>query len=216
MNEKNGSGRWQLIAVIVSVIFGVSGIVVGLVQTEVSYDLQSQANSLSEKNLELQNMISNSTPIIIANPEHSSDYPLNESWPFSNLTADLPIVSTGWLNGSLTVITPHYGNVIVEIINFTAGDYSNDLNPEKVNLTTVTSTLEYNYSTHTNPVIQGLNQLTFNVPLEAMFYLNPQRSATYSLFPLGVMYLEAKLFDAQSQITYTQLFTSLIFEVVQS
>jgi hypothetical protein len=188
---------------------------VGLVQTKVSYDLQSQANSLSEKNLELQNMLSNSTPIIIANPEHSSDYPLNESWPFSNLTADLPIVSTGWLNGSLTVITPHYGNVIVEIINFTAGDYSNDLNPEKVNLTTVTSTLEYNYSTHANPVIQGLNQLTFNISLEAMFYLNPQESATYSLFPLGVMYLEAKLFDAQSQITYTQLFTSLIFVTVR-
>lgn len=213
MSERDGSGKWQMIAVIISVVFGVSGVVVGLVQTRLSYDLQSQANSLSEKNLELQNMLSNSTPIIVANPEQGL---LDEQGYYSNITASFHTVSRGWLNGSLTVITPHYGNVTVEIINFTVNDYFNDLIPEKANLTTVTSTLEYNYSKHVDPIIQGLNQLTFNINLEAMFYPNAQGgSGTQSMFPIGVLFLEAKLFDAQAKIAYTQVFSSIIFVLVR-
>lgn len=217
MTEKNGSAKWQLITVIVSIIFGLSGIVVGLVQTKVSYDLQSQAINLSEKNFELQNMLSNSTPIIVASPEHG--HPLDEGGYFSNLTASFPTVSRGWLNGSLTVITPHYGNVTVEVINFTVDDYYTNLIPDKVNLTTVTTTIEYNYSQHVDYFTSGLNPLNFNINLEAMLYPNPQKLSSipgsYSIFPVGALFLEAKLFDAQAKITYIEVFTSLIFVTIR-
>jgi hypothetical protein len=215
MTEKNGSGKWQLITVVVSVVFGVSGVFVGLVQTKLSYDLQSQANSLSEKNLELQNMLSNSTPIIVVNPEHGR--PLDEGGYFSNLTASFPTVSRGWLNGSLTVITPHYGNVTVEVVNFTVSDYFDYLIPDKVNLTTVTTTIEYNYSQHVNYFISGLNPLNFNINLEATLYPNPQKLSNLleSTFPIGVLFLEVKLFDAQAKISYTQVFTSIIFVTIR-
>lgn len=216
MNGKNSSGKWQLVTVIVSIIFGILGVVVGLVQTKLSYDLQGQAISLSEKNLELQNMLSNSTPIIVTNPEQGH---LDEQGYYSNITASYPTVSRGWLNGSLTVITPHYGNVTIEIINFTVSDYFDMLVPERANLTTVASTLEYNYSKHVDYVIQGLNQLTFSINLEAMFYPNPQKlpsmSDSYSVFPIGVLFLEAKLFDAQTNLTFTQVSYSIVFVTVR-
>ena len=215
MNEKNGSGKWEKRAFTISIlsfILSIASLIGSISFSSYSLNAANQANSMTEKSLELQNMLSNSTPIIVANPEQSR---LDEQGYYSNMTASFPTVSKGWLNGSLTVITPHYGNVTVEIINFTVYDYSNELVPEKVNLTRVTSTLEYNYSKHVDPIIQGLNQVTFNINLEASLYPNLQESTTYALFPIGVMYLEAKLYDAQSQITYTQLFTSLIFVTIR-
>jgi hypothetical protein len=162
----------------------------------------------------LQNMLTNSTPIIMVNPEYGQ--PLDEGGYFSNLSTNFATVSRGWLNGSLAVITTHYGNVTIEIINFTVDDYFDMLIPDKVNLTTVTTTYEYNFSQHVSPFISGLNSLNFNINLEASFYPNPQKltNVLYSTFPIGVLFLEVKLYDAQAKTIYTQLFTSKIFVTV--
>lgn len=220
MNEKNGPGKWEKRAFTISIlsfILSIASLIGTFAFSTYSLNAANQANSMTEKSLELQNMISNSTPIIVANPEYGR--PLDEDGYFSNLTANFPTVSRGWLNGSLTVITPHYGDVTIEIINFTLNDYYDMLIPEKANLTTVTSTLEYNYSKHVNPVISGLNQFTFSINLQAMLYPNPQKvpstSSSYSIFPVGVLFLEVKLFDAQAKITYKQAFTSIIFVTIK-
>jgi hypothetical protein len=218
MTEKDVSGKWEKRALIISIlsfILSIAGLVGSIAFSSYSLNAANQANSMTEKSLEMQNMISNSTPIIVANPEHGR--PLDEGGYFSNVTASSPTVSRGWLNGSLTVITPHYGNVTVEIINFTVTDYYDYLIPDKENLTTVTTTLEYNYSQHVNYFISGLNPLNFNINLEASLYPNPQRLSNLSeaIFPIGVLFLEAKLFDAQAKITYTQVFTSVIHVTIR-
>lgn len=217
MTSKKDSGKWQLYAVIVSVIFGILGLVVGLVQTKLSYDLQSQANSLTEKNLELQNILSNFTPIITSNPTLTALY---DGGYYSNGTTS-PIISRGWLNISITVITPHYGTLSVEIENFSVSDDYRMLDPQNTNLTAVTYTPEYQFSQHLNYVVSGLNQLNVQIPLEASFYPNPEKLPTTpnsaTKFPIGYLLLQAKLLDSQTkQITAHTYFSSDILVAVMT
>jgi hypothetical protein len=210
MTEKNGSEKWQLIAVIVSVIFGVSGVVGGLVQTKLSYDLQSQANSLSEKNLELQNMLFNFTPIITVNPERGF---LSQGGYYS-IGVESAVYPYGYLNVSVTVTTPHYGVLSIEQGNFSP--YSDMLNPERINSTTVSFYSQYDkYEQNVNI---GLNQLDFSLNLKATVYPNPQKlqPQSESEFPLGVFFLEAKLVDPLTNKTFTNEFSTVIFVTIKT
>jgi hypothetical protein len=206
------SGKWDKIAVTISIV----SLIASIVFSNYSFTLASQANELTKKSLELQNILSNFTSIIVPNPERGF---LNEGGYYFNGTTSSSNPK-GWLNVSLTVITPHYGNVSVEIMNFSVSDYFNMLIPEKANLTTVSYTPEYQYSKHVGYVVSGLNQLSFSLNLEATVYPNPQKlpstSPSESEFPIGVLFLQAKLFDAQTDLTITQDFSTIIFVTIKT
>jgi hypothetical protein len=211
MSDKNSSGKWDK----AMFVLGVLGLVVGLITSSYGFILAHEANIISQRNLDLQNTLSNFTSIIVPNPQQGH---VDEDGYYSNGTTS-PTISAGWLNGSITVITSHYGNLTVEILNFSVSDYFNKLNPEKSNLTTVDYTNEYRYGTHVNYTVVGLNQLTFAVNLEATFYPDPQKlpsmSGSYSEFPIGVLFLKAKLFEPQINATTTQVFSSIVFVTVR-
>jgi hypothetical protein len=179
-----------------------------------SFELANQAKELLEKNLELQNLLSNFTSMIVASPEQSR---LDEGGYYSNGSIN-PVVTRGWLNISLMAITPHYGNVSVEVENFIVNDYDNKLDPEKINLTTVSYTHEYQYSQQVSNVASGLNQLNLNLNLEATVYPNPQELPTMpqfrTSFAIGVLFLKAKLFDAQTNQTITKEFSTVVFVTI--
>jgi hypothetical protein len=40
-------------------------------------------------------------------------------------------------------------------------------------------------------------------------------SDSYSVFPIGVLFLEAKLFDAQTNLAFTQVSYSIVFVTVR-
>jgi hypothetical protein len=211
MADKKDSGKWDKRMFVLAVL----GLVVGLVTSSYGFILIHEANVIGQRNLDLQNMLSNFTSIIVPNPQQGH---LDEDGYYSNGTTN-PTISRGWLNGSITVITSHYGNLTVEILNFSVNDYFNMLIPEKTNLTTVDYTNEYRYGTHVNFIVLGLNQLTFAVNLEATLYPNPQKlpsmSGSYSDFPIGVLFLKVKLFEPQINATTTQVFSSIVFVTVR-
>jgi hypothetical protein len=127
------------------------------------------------------------------------------------LMSDIPLTPTGSLNGTVTIITPHYGNITVEILNFTS-ESSNYLVPEKQNQTSVTTTFEYNLTRHESPILGGLSVYPFNIDLQASFYSQPVTgNGSYVGFSIGLLYLDAKFYDAEAKTTYTQVFSSRIF-----
>lgn len=211
MTDKAGSGKWER----ASFVLGVLGLVVGLIVSTYGFILTHEANIISQRNLDLQNTLSNFTSIIVPNPQQGH---LDEAGYYSNGTIS-PVISRGWLSGTITVITSHYGNLTVEILNFSVSDYFNKLNPEKTNLTTVDYTNEYRYNTHVNYTVLGLNQLTFAVNLEASFYPDsqelPTESGSFSEFPIGVLFLRTILFEPQINATTTQDFSSIVFVTVR-
>jgi hypothetical protein len=213
VSEKWGKGAFTIS--VLSLVISIISLIASVVFAAYSLNAANQANSLTEKNLELQNQLSNFTSIIVPNPQQGH---LDEEGYYFNGTTT-PTISEGWLNGTLAVITPHYGNITVEILNFSVSDYFDMLIPEKANLTTVDYTNEYRYRTHVSYAIIGLNQLTFAVNLEAKFYPNPQKlpsvSGSFSEFPIGVLFLKAKLFEPQTNVTTTQVFSSIIFVTVR-
>jgi len=209
MSEKSNSGKWDKIAVFISII----SLAISLGLTIHSFDLTAQANRLTERSLELQNILTNFTSVIVANPERGY---LTDEFPYSNDTV-FASYSHGYLNISLTVITPHYGTLSIEVQNFTVVDYYNMLTPEKVNLTTVTKTSEYDK--YEDYVVTGLNKLSFSIELQARAYPNPQKLPTNgeTQFPIGVLFLEAKLLDAQTnKISTRNEFSTVIYVTIKT
>lgn len=201
------SGKWDKIAVIISII----SLAISFALTIHSFDLTEQANRLTEKSLELQKMLSNFTSLIVVNPERGF---LNVGGYYSNWTTSSN--PYGYLNISLTVITPHYGILSIEEKNFSVVDYFGMLNPEKLNLTTVSYYSEYD--TYERPVTMGVNPLDFRLNLKAKVYPNPQKLPANSEneFPIGVFFLEAKLFDPHTNQTFTKEFSTIIFVTIKT
>lgn len=210
MNDKNNSGKWDKRLFALAVL----GLVVAIITPSYGFILTHEANVIAQKNLELQNMLSNYTSIVVANPEQGH---LDEDGYYSNMTPS-STVPKGWLNGTITVITPHVGNLTVEIMNFSVSDYFDMLDPEKTNLTTVSYTNEYKYSKHVSYVVSGMNQLSFNLNLEATVYPSPQKlpqtSPNSSEFPIGVLFMVAKFYDAELKIYTPYEFSSIVFVTI--
>jgi len=202
------SGKWDKIAVIISII----SLAISFALTIHSFNLTEQANRLTEKSLELQKMLSNFTSVIVVNPERGF---LNEVGYYLNGT-ESSSHPNGYLNISLTVITPHYGILSIEEKNFSVTDYFDMLNPEKLNLTTVS--YYYEYDKYERSVAMGVNPLNFRLNLKATVYPNPQKLKAHSEneFPIGVFFLEAKLTDLQTNQTFTKEFSTIIFVTIKT
>lgn len=214
MSTQKDSGKWQLIAVIVSVIFGVSGVVMGSIQAKLSYDLQSQANSLTEKNLELQNILSNFNSTI--GPADWNFEPVGtfeESGWSTFQKGTIKGIAFGYLNISLKILTPHYAQITFKVENLS--NIAQDmLNSEMANQTEIAFASFWRYETP-DIIGPGLTQLNVSLPLTATIYPNssilPEEKDDWTEFPLGTLWLEAELLDLQSQTTCVTEIPALIF-----
>jgi hypothetical protein len=208
---RNDSGKWAK----GMFILGLLGLTSGILTSSYSFVLTQQAISMQQTALDLQKTQENFTSIIV--PTIQQGHLDENDYYYSPTTS--PIILKGWLNGSITVISPHYGNLTVEILNFTVNDFYNMTIPEKLNLTTVDYTPEYRYSTHVHFIDHGLSQSTFSINLQATFYPKPEKlpseSGNFTEFPIGVLFLQANLLEPQTNVTTTQVFSSIIFVYIR-
>jgi hypothetical protein len=212
MTEKSDSRKWDMVAVIISIV----SLIASVVFSSYSFVLANQANNLTVKSLELQNMLSNFTSIIIPSPAQAQ---LSWGGYYSNGTTS-PTVTTGWLNISLVVITPHYGLLYANIEDFTPSDEYQMLDTPKTHLTDVSYASGYQANQHLKYVISGINQLNIEIQLQASFYPNSQKLPVAPdsavTFPIGELSLQMELFDSQTSQTTTRPFVSNIFVTVRT
>jgi hypothetical protein len=214
LNDKGNSRNWEKIGVIIGVIISIISLSISIYSsiflTNRSLELAAQANELTERSLELQNMLLNFTPIITVNPERGF---LSQGGYYS-IGVESAVYPYGYLNVSVTVTTPHYGVLSIEEGNFSP--YSDMLNPERINSTTVSYYSQYDK--YERSVYVGIDQLEFNLNLKAIVYPNPQKlqPQNESEFPLGVFFLKAKLVDAQTNKTFTNEFSTVIFVTIKT
>ena len=198
MARGKDSKRWDIIAVVISIL----SLVASLLFSSYSLILANQANSLTEKSLNLQNFAS----IIAPNTERIY---LEGGGSYSVFQTE-SVHSFGQVNITLTIITPHYGNVTLEWKNFTPSDPYFNLDPYKINQTRVSSTT-LEYSKPTRYVVSGLNTITFDVDFDAWIYPNRLKLDAESLVFIGGISLKSTLFDAQSTLMTTKEFHVLVF-----
>jgi hypothetical protein len=210
MTEKSNSRKWDMVAVIISII----SLIASIVFSSYSFVLANQANSLTAKSLELQNMLSNfNSTIGPADWNLEPVVTLEESgWSaFPNGTVEG--TAFGYLNFSLKILTPHYAQLTFRVENLS--NIAQDmLNTEMTNQTEISLASFWHYEP---PYIigSGLTQLNVSLPLTATIYPNssilPEGKGNWIQFPLGTLWLEAELYDLQAQTTYITEIPALIF-----
>lgn len=206
-NNKISMSKYERTVVIVSVI--------SLLLTFCNIYLISETTRIRRESLEFQNMMYdfqgmmyNFTPVIVARPDLAI---LGE--PVAYLYDDNVTVQTihrGYLDTELQVVTPHYGNVSIKCKHFNVGE-SPHLDQGKKNQTTVSFTSESDKYEHL--AVPGLNQLNDHIDLEARIFFNPDSFApdtSWVEFPLGRLFLEAELFDIQTNSTLTKEFSAVV------
>lgn len=214
--QKNNANKpdWEKYALVVSIIGLIisSSLTAGL--AFYSFQLTEQANRLTERSLELQNMQTNYTLAIITNPNQIAF--LDGDGHFQN---DTSTSCFGWLNGSVTVISPYYGTLSIYIINFTVSDDYRSLLPAKVNLTHVSPLQDYLKMYENIPVVTGLNPtFNFSFLLGASMYPDPQKlPSPQGIFvtPIGFLLLEAKI-DSLTGSTFPKYFYAQIFVTIRN
>jgi hypothetical protein len=207
MNDKNGSGKWERIGVIMSIIISVMSLSISIVQTSTAYELAHQANELTEKSLELENMLANYTSYIAEESPYDINYAfLGEPSMIGKVDGTVEkTIHYGYLKLNIEVVTPHFGMLTVELKDFNVGD-SEMLNPQRKNDTSVSfadENMKYEYV-----VVSGLNPINVTLHLKALVYPNPQNlpPETQAVqFPIGVQYFKAELYDLQTQKTCATL-----------
>jgi hypothetical protein len=128
MNSESSARKWDK-GFIVSVL----SLITAIASSSYGFILTLQANELTEKNLALQNMLSNFTSVITAKPQVGFLY----SNTFENASNLITVNHYGHLNVSLEVITPHYGKISIEVKNLTDIDPQRMMNTNMKNQTTV-------------------------------------------------------------------------------
>ena len=206
MSGKSDSGRRDTTAIIISIL----SLIISIVFSGYSLIIANQAYDVAEKSFELQNIVLNFTSTIVPSPNQRV---FLDGVGYYSIGVQGSSNPYGYANFSLTAITPHYGNLSVEVENFSA--YTDMLDPEKVNLTNVSS---YPYDKYEAFTVPGLNQLTPSLYLSATLYPNPEkfRANSNSTFPLGVLFLKAELFDLHTQLSTSKEFSAIIFVTIKT
>jgi hypothetical protein len=202
MNGKKSSGKWEKIKTtinILAIFISVTAIIVSVY----SYDL-------AKKDFELRNF----SPAM--GPADWSFEPLGDleesGWTtFSNGT--VKGTASGYLNISLRILTPHYAQITFKVENL-SNIALDMLNPEMANQTEIALASLWRYKP---PYIiePGLTKLNVSLPLTAIIYPDssglPEGEDGWTQFPLGTLWLEAELYDLQTQTTSTMEIPALIF-----
>jgi hypothetical protein len=205
MSDETKLTKWNKITLIISLV--------NLAILVIPLYFSMEANNLAREALELQNMQTNYNISILVNPPLQTILDTDGNF----IVEDYRVKSCGWLNGSIMVITPHAGRVNIGIKEFIVNEDTSLLVCDKVNLTTVTFDPFYRPDTNVMVVNNGVNKLSFNLPLEAIFYLDPQQltTSTNFTFPIGYLIFEITL-NTQTGFTYTEYFDVLIFVVART
>lgn len=127
--------------------------------TSESIKLSSEANRLSQRTLELQNMLSNYTSAITVESEPAQLMESIESG-FSNDSV-FETRHHGYLNVSLKIISPHVANVSIKIKSFDVENMYNFFLPEKENQTSVT--FLYPNAKYEDIIVAGFIQRDFSI-----------------------------------------------------
>lgn len=213
-NGKKGFGKLDL-AVIISIIsLIVSGTFagIGIYLTTQANDLTEQAIDIADRSLALQNMQINYSTTIITNPNQLII--LDKGGNFDNETG--LIACRGWLNGTITVITPSFGTLSVNVVNFTVNNVYENFDSSKTN--SVFPDTSYIHENENLPVVSGLNQFNFTFFLESHLFPYreilppPEHSQTISA---GALLLEAKL-ETQTDLTISKYFYADVFVNVKN
>ena len=208
--------NWDKFAVGISLVSLVLSFVLGFVAFQ-SLDLAEKANNLTEKSLELQIMQQNYPIFMSANIEPI----ILDSGGHYTIWDDLYNFSTtnsGWLNGSITIITPHKGTVSINKEKFYPDDVYSNLIFNKANQTTV----DFMYpDEERDPMIvpDETNILNFSYRLRAEYYPDPNKIFTIPednrIIPIGYLHLEVK-FETPAGLTSFEYLDSTVLVVLRN
>lgn len=195
-----------------AVLFTTLTLICSTVLTVFSLYLVVQTNRIHSESLqfqrELQGMMYNFTSYIAVRPDYA--YLGKQSTILSHDNVTIQTIHLGYLDVILQVITPHCGKVNVRCKHFNVSE-SPKLDQDKKNQTTVYFASESDVYEHL--VDSGLNQLSDHIRLEARVYINASSispDTTWIQFPLGRLFLEAELFDIQTNSTLTREFSTAV------
>lgn len=210
MSEKEDKNEKSLtISEKMFIIIGLSNLVLaGCNVVLVYYTYEVRRTSL-----EFQSIMYNFTSVIVA----YADYATLE--PSSYFRQDGIIEKMrfyGYLDVNLEVITPHHGIVTIKLKSFNVGD-SEYLNSERINETEISYVNED--EVYERSVVMGLNEINDQLHLKAIVYPNSEELPTQGesvVSPLGKLFLEAELFDLQTQTTSTKEFSAGIYVILET
>jgi len=191
---------------------GVLTLIANIILMWFNLHLIVQTNQIRSASLEYQSMMYNFTSVIVANADHA-----NLGSPSMYSSQDDIIQQTahyGYLEVNLEVITPHYGLLSIKVKNFNVAETSM-LNSEKLNKTEVS--YAYEPSKYEYAIVSGLNSINDNLHLKALVYPNPENlppKGESLSFVLGRLFLEAELFDVQTDGTITKEFSAVVSVVM--
>lgn len=200
---------WEKYALWVSILgLIISSLLTGVIALK-SFELTQQSNDIAQQSLNLQTY----PPIIapISNRIYLDEYVDY----YTSGTNQTSITSGGTYNFSVSILSPIGGKLNVSIENFTAVDYANILDKDKLNKTELVN--QNNLQTQINDKIisSGLNQKDFSIPLWVRIYPDSNRmnftDAQY--FPVGILYLKASFYDVQNMTT-NQEFSEVVIAKV--
>ena len=210
MANENGVNKYKKWAFYLSLV----SLVTTTILTVVNLYLVIQIVEIRRTGLELQDAMYNFDSIIVPDADIAI---LNDPSVYSR--QDGILVKTthyGYLNVSIQVITPHYGSISIKLKNLNVGD-SPMLDSEKRNQTEISYAFEEDE--YEFPVVAGLNQISANLHLKALVYPNPETlppQGELEQFLLGRLFLEAELFDIQTERIFSKEFSAIIAVVMDA
>ena len=195
-------------------ILNVLSIIVSTTLTGFNLYLVSQILETRRANLEFQNIMYNFTSVIVAEADYAIlDEPSEYTMQDGNITATTHF---GYLDVNLEVITPHYGTLTLRLktLNVVESEYLSSERRNETEISYAYGRLAYEYT-----VVAGLNQISDQLHLVAHIYpiseKLPPQGVTVQI-PLGYLFLEAELFDIQTETTLTEGFSARIFAILET
>jgi cell division protein FtsB len=177
--------------------------------------LENKVNNLTQSNTDLQNAISNLTPVIIPSQiqtqlaqEHYYYY-LNRS---TEQIIGAQIICSGYMNGSLVVISPCKARLNFEKTDFVPDNTDQMIDPNKLNLTFSSAVWLQ------EDMVPGENLVNLTESLQVAFSPNLQKLSDITsetvTFRFGDMIFLATLYDLQGrQIASTSLSTAVLVTI---
>ncbi len=142
-----------------ALMISVVSLIVSILVAGIGFYYYSQANTIAQKSLELQNKLSDYSPNIIPIPDYIS---LKSDQDHASGDTSNPIVYSGDFNCELIIFTPYFGTARIDTETFVL---DNEPLFKKGTFVEFNNAFNSDRKFHDQPVISGLNKLNFSVPL---------------------------------------------------